>query len=513
MPGGTAAPITPTTSGTGRTPASGFLTVVVFGASLALLSLLSQARAPEPGTAQATPTTSGAPTVLSLATLPPTVAAPATATVNVPATSTAEATFARAEATGLARETVVAQALAAQAEATTEVRVTQAATTVARYTAEAQARSDAALQAAAAATVQAEEAEAAYAAALSATAQAEAEANAAAPAPEAVAQAEPVPATAPEPVAEPAPAAHPAVPRLVLASYLAWYDGDGWDDCNISAGDKPAEPYASDDPAAIGRHVQQALGAGIDGFLLHWFAPGERTDANLAQLLAQSGGTGFQSSVVFLRHLWHGSPGPSQDSLAESLSYLIGTYGGHPNFLRLEGKPVIFFADMQRVPGGSPVEAWRAIRDRVDPDRQTWWIAEGLDPSYLSVFDGLYVYKITHATDPGCYAKAGRWAEWVRSAEQTYGCPKLWVGTISPGYDDTRAGCKSDARVPSAAQRRERDSGTFYRATYDAAAASGPDWLLVQSFNEWVEGTYVEPSAQYGDLYLQLTREFAAAFK
>ncbi len=487
-----------------HSPASGLLTASVFGMSLVLLSLLSSAPVVTPPSASlATAAATAGATVIAPATVPPEPTATPSPTADLPATETAAAAGFRATQV-------------AQAGATTAARVTQAATTVARYTAEARLRQEATAQSLAEAT--------AAAAAASATAEAAAALRTSAPETVAQADATPEPTVAPAPEAEapapeaappvePAAAAHPQVPRLVLASYLAWYDADGWDDCNISGGDRPAEPYGSDDPAAIGRHVQQALGAGIDGFLLHWFAPGERTDANMAQLLAQSGGTGFQSSVVFLRHLWHGSPGPSQDSLVEALSYLIGTYGGHPNFLRLDGKPVIFFADMQRVPGGSPVEAWRAIRDRVDPQRQTWWIVEGLDPSYLSVFDGLYVYKITHATDPACYAKAGRWAESVRAAEATYGSPKLWVGTISPGYDDTRAGCRSDARVPSAAQRRERDSGSFYRATYDAAAASGPDWLLVQSWNEWVEGTYVEPSAQYGDLYLQLTREFAAAFK
>lgn len=504
MPGRSLPPTTPTTLLTGHSPASGLLTIATFGLSLALLALLSLGRPIVAQTAEATVAPSAP--ELALATLPATATATPPVSIDVRATPTTDAAL--IEVTAAARATVVAQALGAQSQATTAARVTQAATVAARYTAEARVRLDATTQAHALETAQAQEAEAA-AAALAATAAAEAAPPT--PEPEAAAQAEP--AQEPEPAAEPAPAAHPDVPRLVLASYLTWYDGDGWDDCNISAGDRPAEPYSSDDAAAISRHVQQALGAGIDGFLLHWFAPGERTDANMAQLLAQSGGTGFQSSVVFLRHLWHGSPAPSEDSLSESLAYLINTYGSHPNFLRLDGKPVIFFADMQRVPGGNPVEVWRAIRNRVDPDHQTWWIAEGLDPSYLSVFDGLYVYKITHATDPTCYTKAGRWAEWVHSAEQTYGSPKLWIGTISPGYDDTRAGCKDDARVPSAAQRRERDSGSFYRATYEAAAASGPDWLLVQSFNEWVEGTYVEPSAQYGDLYLQLTRELAAAFK
>ena len=43
--------------------------------------------------------------------------------------------------------------------------------------------------------------------------------------------------------------------------------------------------------------------------------------------------------------------------------------------------------------------------------------------------------------------------------------------------------------------------------------ASNPDWLLITSFNEWVEGTYIEPGILYGDHYLQMTRELIAAFK
>jgi hypothetical protein len=305
------------------------------------------------------------------------------------------------------------------------------------------------------------------------------------------------------------------VPRLVLFNYFAWYDANGWEDCNISAGDAPLAPYGSDDPAAIARHVQMALSAGVDGFTLQWFGPGGRTDGNFETLLTQSQGTRLRSTVVFLRHIWPGAP-ITQATVAEALRYLVERYGSHPNFLTVNGKPVIFITDVYRVPradGQTAQQAWAAIRAPVDPGRNTVWIAEGLDPSYLAVFDGLWVYKITHAAYPNAYLKAGQWAEAVRRWEAQTGQPKLWIGTLSPGWDDQRAGCKADVRVPSQAHRRERAGGAFYRATLDAAMASNPDWLWVNSFNEWVEGTYVEPSAAYGNLYLDLTREFAAQFK
>lgn len=309
---------------------------------------------------------------------------------------------------------------------------------------------------------------------------------------------------------------HTAGEKLVLGSYFAWFDADGWDACNISAGDKPLQPYGSDDPQTIARHVQMAMDVGLDGFTLHWFAPGERTDRNFATLLAQSQGKNFRSTVIFSRHIWHGSPAPTQQNVIEAVRYLLDNYSGHPNFLHYQGKPVIFFTDVYRVPvesGQTPQQAWAAIRSQVDPDGQVWWIAEGLDPSYLATFDGLYVYKITHADYPNDYVKASRWAGQVRAWEQRTGKPKLWIATLTPGWDDMRSGCKPDVRVPSKPHKRDREDGGFYRATFDAALRSNPDWLWIHSFNEWVEGTYIEPSVMYGDKYMQMTREFVQQFK
>jgi len=316
--------------------------------------------------------------------------------------------------------------------------------------------------------------------------------------------------------AAPSPMGNRATTELVLANYFAWYSTHNWDDCNISAGDKPLRLYDSDDPATIATHIHQALDAGIDGFTLQWFAPGERTDQNLSALLAQSRGTAFRSTVVILRHIWPGTPRASQSELVKAIRYLLDRYGSHPNFLSLEGRPVLFFANMDSVPkaaGETPQQAWSAIRAQADPKHVAWWIAEGLDASYLEVFDGLYVYKVTHADFPDDYQKASRWARNVRTWEQKTGQRKLWWGTLMPGYDDLRSGCQPDLRGPLKLHKREREDGAFYRATFDAALASAPDGLWINSFNEWVEGTYIEPSQQYGERYLQITCELVARFK
>jgi hypothetical protein len=307
--------------------------------------------------------------------------------------------------------------------------------------------------------------------------------------------------------------AHTDIPRLALASYFAWYDLAGWNACNISGGDRPAQVYGSDDPAAIARHVQLALSAGIDGFTLNWFAPGERTDNNFNTLLAQSAGAVFGSTVIFQRHNWPGSPAPNQQNIAEAVRYILDRYSSHPNFLKVNGRPVLFFTDLPRVPSGSPVQFWAAVRQQADPNHTALWIGEGLDFSYLSVFDGQYVFKVTHAAYPQDYAKSSRWAGQVRAWENTAGQAKLWVATLHPGWDDLRAGCRPDIRAPSQPTKADRGDGAFMRANFEAAQASSPDWLWIHSFNEWVEGTYIEPSAQYGDRYLNLARDLIQQFK
>ncbi len=40
-----------------------------------------------------------------------------------------------------------------------------------------------------------------------------------------------------------------------------------------------------------------------------------------------------------------------------------------------------------------------------------------------------------------------------------------------------------------------------------------PDWVLITTFNEWHEGSEIEPSVEYGSLFITLTNEYATQFK
>ncbi|MBI2863911.1 MAG: glycoside hydrolase family 99-like domain-containing protein [Chloroflexi bacterium] len=290
--------------------------------------------------------------------------------------------------------------------------------------------------------------------------------------------------------------------RLVLAYYYPWFDMNTWSPSIVS--DMPAVKYVSADRNTIARHIGQARSSGIDAFVSAWLGRGNQTDSNLATMLSLSQGTPFRAGIVFETN----SPFMgSQQAIVDGLRYVISTHGSNPNFLKLGGKPVIFFWALRSVPtapGQTALQAWDAIRQQVDPGRSTVWIAEGTDISYQSVFDGHHLYSIAWSTDVNYTLKD--WSNRIRNYNSQNGTGKLWVATVMPGYDDMGTG-RPDAFI------RSREDGAFYSATFNAAISSQPDWIIITSWNEWVEGTQIEPSVTYGDKYLAMTKQYSDRYK
>jgi uncharacterized protein YgiM (DUF1202 family) len=284
----------------------------------------------------------------------------------------------------------------------------------------------------------------------------------------------------------------------VLAFYYAWFDQNTWS--SGQSVDRPAQPYNSADRATIERHVMQAQGAGIDAFIQAWYGPqveGNQTETNFRILLEIAQARGFKAAVDFE------TTSPflgSKETLIQGLASLLATHTQHPGYLRYQGKPVIFFWRQQQF----SVDTWLDIRNQVDPGRTTFWIAEGTDLSYQAVFDGHHLYSIAWAASPA--AQLTKWADQVRAYETEHQVDRLWAATVMPGYNDTNLP-RSNAFTVA------RRDGAYYRETWQGALASQPDMIIVTSFNEWPEGTHIEPSASYGNFYLDMTRELVTSLR
>lgn len=290
---------------------------------------------------------------------------------------------------------------------------------------------------------------------------------------------------------------HASGERLVLAFYYAWYDMATWEK---PLPDHPVQRYISADPATIERHVLWARQAGIDALVQSWYGPGtasNQTETNFALLLDIAARHGLHAAV----DLEVTSPFiHSTGDVVAALRHLRTVHAAHPAYLRVGGRPVIFFWRQERY----PVETWQAIRQEVDPNRETVWIAEGTHLDYLQVFDGNHLYSV--AWDPAPEGVLVRWGRRVRDWSARNGVERFWVATVMPGYNDRATG-RADAFT------RDRAGGEYYRRCWQGAAESGADWVIITSFNEWMEGTQIEPGVGYGELYLNLTRELAGVYR
>lgn len=301
----------------------------------------------------------------------------------------------------------------------------------------------------------------------------------------------------------PAKAAAPAqsvADPLVMAFYYTWYDDNTWNSGQLS--DLPAERYVSADRNTMGRHIDQAKAAGIDAFLVAWYGPGgdsNQTEANLQSLLDEAAARNFRIGILFETDSpFLGDAG----SVSGAMQHALTVHAAHPAYLRADGKPVIYFWRSGMYGAGT----WANIRSQVDPGYNSLWIGEGVDTGQLSVFDGHYLYSNTWNPPADLTAVNQKFAGRVAQMSQATGQSKLWVATVMPGYNDVGV-------RPGSGFVHGRDDGAYYAQSWQAAMASNPDWIVVTSFNEWPEGTYIEPSAAYGDSYLGLTAQYAAQFR
>ena len=301
-----------------------------------------------------------------------------------------------------------------------------------------------------------------------------------------------------------APAERPSMQSmadpLVLAFYYTWFDESTWTNDRLS--DLPAEPYVSRDRGIMGRHIEQAQRAGIDAFVVAWYGPtgdSNQTEPNLAALLEEAAARGFKIAVLFETDspFFNGV-----GAVNAALRHLLDVHASQPAYLRVDGRPVVFFWR----PSLYGVDTWAAIRNQVDPGRNAIWISEGVDVSYLAVFDGHHLYSNTWNPPADLTATNRRFAARVEAMRTSAGADRFWVATVMPGYNDVKI-------RPGSGFARDREGGAYYERSWQAAIDSSPRWVVINSFNEWPEGTYIEPSLTFGDLFLALTATWSSRFK
>ena len=82
------------------------------------------------------------------------------------------------------------------------------------------------------------------------------------------------------------------------------------------------------------------------------------------------------------------------------------------------------------------------------------------------------------------------------------------VVSVAPAYDDRALRRENGFAIPPEHEGRET-----YARMWEDALAQRPDVVLVATWNEFYEGTGIEPTREYGSYYLDRTREWSARLK
>ncbi|GAB4198377.1 MAG: hypothetical protein OHK0022_17650 [Roseiflexaceae bacterium] len=286
--------------------------------------------------------------------------------------------------------------------------------------------------------------------------------------------------------------------RPVMAFYYPWYEPSDWSYNRMS--DLPAPTYSSGDDATILRHIQQADDAGINALICAWFGPNEdrinKRCRRLMDLIEQSGRP-LKVAIMPEQAAWRDLN--SVDALTGALDVLQRDWMGRPSYFRFGGKPVVFWFNPGSLGG---VDTWKQLRGRADPNGGQFWFGGTDNFGYLDVYDALYYFDITWERQPGAAmaSYAGRLSGYNRSR----GANKPFIATAMPGYDDLKV---------RNGHQRDRENGNYYRSTWQTAIDRNAAAVVITSFNEFFEGSHIEPSERYGDLYLRLTREQSDRFR
>jgi glycoprotein endo-alpha-1,2-mannosidase len=268
------------------------------------------------------------------------------------------------------------------------------------------------------------------------------------------------------------PASARAAGVRVSAFYYPWYgtsaeDGsyehwgqDGHDPPNdIASSYYPAWGlYSSSDRLVVSAQMDEIRQAGIDEIAVSWWGKGSPEDERLPLVVQDA----HVDGIAVAAHL-EPYPGRSVASIAVDVAYL--------RTLGITTFYVYRALDL-------PVADWAAWTPALHATGVTLYAQTAMVGAAAAAgFDGVYTYDIV--------VYSGN--KFARICAEAHRLHLLCAPSVGPGYDARRG--SGDPRV------KPRRDGRTYDAMWRAAIQAQADRVTITSFNEWHEGTQIEPAA------------------
>lgn len=256
--------------------------------------------------------------------------------------------------------------------------------------------------------------------------------------------------------------------------------------------------YDSADPLVADYHILSAKTAGISAFVVDWYTPDGKEDQAYRVLLEESGKLGFSTAICYEEKTCFPGWTPvttRAEAMAKAIKdfQYLRRYFEHPSYWKKNGRPVVpVFSGWGDWPGNGKKyfneDEWRQILQAAGAENVTL-VIQNFRPD-LTGFKSYFAW-----CGPDEYLK---WFYATGDALKKAGKIDFYLGSACPGFDDR--GTWGWGNTP----RFEPWLGTENLDRYlQYIDRSECDTVQIVTWNDFAEGTCIEPTAQFGQLFLE----------
>jgi len=231
--------------------------------------------------------------------------------------------------------------------------------------------------------------------------------------------------------------------------------------------------YDSGSSSVIQSQIRSMVHGRFQATIASWWGQNQKSEQTRVPALLANAAAMDPDFRITLYYEKEGTGNPSETELRRDLQYLRLRYGGNRGFLRVSGRPVLFVYNADDV-DCSIVDRWKAANDttgfylvmKVFPG----WASCASQPDGWHQYGPAVPYHRHVPTDPAVSGSVN----------------------ISPGFWHAEDVDPQGGDRPYLARDLTR-----WRQNIRDMVASGAQWQLVTSFNEWGEGTAVENATEW----------------
>lgn len=315
---------------------------------------------------------------------------------------------------------------------------------------------------------------------------------------------------------------------LLMAHYMPWYQTPaisgywGWhwtmdhfDPTQLDADGNPqiashtmplTGPYDSSDPAILEYQTLLMKLSGIDGVIVDWYGIADFRDyatlnAATVQLFDAIQRAGLRFIICYedqtVRHMLDEGYITSDQALArahDDMVFMQENWFATDAYVKYEGQPILFVYGPQyfRTP-----DYWDGIFAGLDVTPLLVTLDGHMDWAAFSSFPWPPMHLAGGITLPPAVLDSYLGLFYRNTARLDYR-----VASAFPAFDDVY----QDAGVRSTYGDIEPQDGETLRHTLDLALAADPQMIQLVTWNDYGEGTIIEPTQEFGYQYLEIVQ-------